>query len=100
VARPARFDGDGTPYGLAALRDELDRVRVAQVSARHDQLKRSAFAVAKIVGSGELSEGVARSSLLAAGLSIGLHEPESRQTIASAFSAGTRHPRCAPHRVR
>ncbi len=94
------FNGDGTPYGLAVMRDELDRVRAAQVGTRNHQLNRSAFALARLVAGGELLESAARSSLLGVSLAIGLDEPESRQTIDSAFDAGLRQPRVAPHRVR
>lgn len=94
------FDGDGTPYGLAVLRDELGRVRAAQMGTRNHQLNRSGFAVARLVAGGELLEGPARSALLRMALAIGLDEPESRQTIDSAFDAGLRQPRVAPHRTR
>jgi hypothetical protein len=94
------FEGDGSPYGLAVLRDELDRVRAAQVGTRNHQLNRSAFALARLVAGGELLESAARSSLLGTALAIGLDEPESRQTIDSAFDAGLRQPRVAPHRLR
>ena len=93
------FEGDGSPYGLAVLRGELDGVRAAQVGTRNHQLNRSAFALARLVAGGELLESAARSSLLVAALAIGLDEPESRQTLDSAFSAGLRLPRVAPHRL-
>jgi hypothetical protein len=94
------FTGDGTPYGLAVMRDELDRVRAAQVGTRNHQLNRSAFALARLVAGGELLGSATRSSLLGVSLAIGLDEPESRQTIDSAFDAGLRQPRVAPHRLR
>ena len=94
------FDGDGTPYGLAVLRDELDRVKATQVGTRNHELNRSAFTLAGLVAGGELLEAAARSSLLGVALAIGLDEPESRQTIDSAFDAGLRSPRVAPHRMR
>jgi hypothetical protein len=100
VVRPADFNGDGTPYGLAVLRDELNRLCAAQVGTRNHQLNRSAFAVAQIVAAGELSEGVARSALLTSARTIGLDEWESRQTINSGFAAGIRRPRRAPFRLR
>ena len=96
----ASFDGDGTAYGLAVLGDELDRVRAAQFGTRNHQLNRSGFAIARLVAGGELLEGPARSALLGVALAIGLDEPESRQTIASAFDAGLRQPRVAPHRLK
>lgn len=92
--------GDGTPYGLAVLRDELDRLAAAQVGARNHELNRSAFVLAQLVAGGELLEAAVRQSLLSTALSIGLDEAESRQTIDSAFDAGTRSPRVAPHRMR
>jgi hypothetical protein len=94
------FDGDGTPYGLAVLLDELDRVRAAQIGTRNHQLNRSGFAIARLVAGGELLEAPARSALLGIALAIGLDEPESRQTLDSAFDAGLRQPRVAPHRIR
>lgn len=56
----ADFEGEGTAYGLAVLRDELDRVRAAQVGTRNHQLNRSTFALAQIVAGGELLETAAR----------------------------------------
>ena len=94
------FEGDGTPYGLAVLRDEVDRVHAAQVGTRNHQLNRSGFAIARLVAGGELLEAAARSALLGVALAIGLDEPESRQTLDSAFDAGLRQPRVAPHRLR
>jgi hypothetical protein len=95
-----KLDGDGTAYGWAVLNDELDRLRAAPIGTRNHQLNRSAFSVARLVAGGELLEGPARASLLDVALTIGLDEPESRQTIYSAFDAGLRSPRVAPHRVR
>jgi hypothetical protein len=96
----ADLDGEGTSYGLAVLRDELDRVRAAQVGTRNHELNRSAFTLARLVAGGDLLESATRASLLGAAVGIGLEEPESRQTIDSAFMAGTAHPRFAPHRLR
>lgn len=95
-----QFDGDGTPYGLAVLRDELDSIRAAQVGTRNHQLNRSAFGLARLVAGSELLEAPTRSALLGVAIAIGLDEPESRQTIDSAFQAGFRSPRIAPHRGR
>lgn len=97
---PGTFEGDGTAYGLAVLRDEVDTVRAAQLGTRNHQLNRSAFALAQLVAGGELDEAVARSSLLEAALAVGLDDHEGRQTIASAFRAGLRHPRAVRNRVR
>lgn len=91
---PPRFsDGDGTPYGLAALADEVDRVRTAAVGTRNHTLNRAAFCLAQLVAGGELSESVSRPALIAAALAAGLTEHEIRRTIASAFGAGVCQPR-------
>ena len=95
----ARLDGDGTAYGEAVLRGELQGLRTARVGTRNHSLNRAAFVTAQVVAGGELLEGAARDSLLEAALAIGLAEPEARQTIDSAFSAGVLVPRCAPHRL-
>jgi len=96
----ASFDGDGSAYGLAVLRDELSRLREAQVGTRNHELNRAAFVLAQLVAGGELLESAVRSSLLGTALGVGLDEPECRQTIDSAFAAGRRLPRVAPHRRR
>lgn len=95
----ADFDGDGSAYGIAVLRDEMDRLRGARMGTRNHHLNRSAFVLAQLVAGGELLESVVRSSVLATSLAIGLDEPEARQTIDSAFDAGLRSPRVAPHRM-
>lgn len=94
------FEGDGTRYGLAVLADEVGRVRAAQVGTRNHELNRSAFVLARLVAGGELLETATRAALLETALAIGLDEPESRQTIESAFHAGLCQPRVAPHRLR
>ena len=95
----ASFDGDGTPYGLAVLSDEILRLQAAQPGTRNHELNRCAFVLAQLVAGGELLESSARTTLLTIGMSIGLDEPESRQTIDSGFEAGLRSPRVAPHRL-
>lgn len=93
------FDGDGTPYGLAVMRDELDRLRAAQIGTRNHQLNRSTFVLAQLVAGGEVLEAAVRAAVIGAALGIGLDEPESHQTIDSAFRAGLTQPRVAPHRL-
>ncbi len=100
AAAPAGLTGDATRYGDAVLRQELRELRAAAVGSRNHRLNRAAFAVAQVVAGGELRESAARASLLQAALQVGLDEGEARQTIESAFSAGIRLPRCAPHRLR
>lgn len=86
VAAPKFSSGDGTAYGLAALRNECARVRSAPVGTRNHQLYRSAHALARLVTAGELFELAARASLAQAGRCVGLGSDECYRTIASAFS--------------
>lgn len=99
AAGPADYDGDGSAYGLHVLDAELAQLRAALIGTRNHALNRAGFAVAQVVAGGELDEHHARAELLAAALAIGLPEPESRQTLDSAFRAGSREPRSAPHRL-
>lgn len=99
AAGKADYEGDGSAYGLAVLTGELNQLRLAKAGNRNHSLNRAAFAVGQVVAGGELEEHHARSELLAAALTIGLPEPEARQTLDSGFTAGTREPRSAPHRV-
>jgi len=96
---PANFTGDGTAYGRAALQGALTSLRQAPVGQRNHTLNRVGFAIAQLVAGGELLQTPARTSLLATALTIGLNEAESRQTLDSAFAAGLRQPRYAPHRL-
>ena len=97
---PAGHTGTGSAYGLAVLDGELSSLRAAGPGTRNHALNRSAFAIGQVVAGGELDEIHARAQLLSTGLSIGLPEPEVRQTLESGFTAGTREPRSAPHRLR
>lgn len=98
-AETTDFEGDGTPYGLAVLNDEILRLQAAQPGTRNHELNRCSFILAQLVAGGELLESSVLSTLLTIGLSIGLDEPECRQTIDSGFNAGLRSPRVAPRRL-
>jgi hypothetical protein len=63
-------------------------------------LNRTTFVLAQLVAGGELSEQVVRAAALSTALGIGLDDAESRQTIDSAFGAGSKNPRVAPHRAK
>ena len=92
--RPA-CDGDGSPYGLAALHDELARLRLAPVGTRNHQLNRAAFCLGQLIACGELDGALARAGLHEAAITCGLERQESARTIASGFEAGMRSPRRA-----
>jgi hypothetical protein len=84
---------DGQPVGGAVT------FEVSPATSRNHELNRSTFVLAKLVAGGELLEGSVRHAVLEAALAVGLDEAESRQTIDSAFTAGLRLPRVAPHRL-
>ena len=87
VASAPRFSsGEGTPYGLAALRNECQRVRSAPVGTRNHQLYRSGRAMARLIAAGHLIESRARCGLIEAGIRAGLGERECHRTVASALS--------------
>lgn len=89
--------GDGSAYGLAALRDELDRLRAAPVGTRNHTLNRAAFCLGQLVARGELAEDVVRSALLETATTVGLTARESQRTVTSGLSAGSRDGRERPH---
>lgn len=90
------FEGDGTPYGLAALESEIDLLARAAEGSRNDQLNRSAFALGQLIAGGELAEGPARAALEQIGSHIGLDEREVRATIESGLRGGQLEPRRRP----
>jgi hypothetical protein len=96
MSRPARLEVTG-PYGLTMLRDELHRVRAAQVGARNHRLNRSAFAVAQLIAGGNCWRALhERVSCRPRSLSDWTSPSRARRSD-SAFRAGLRQPRCAPH---
>jgi hypothetical protein len=99
-AMPARppCDGNGTPYGLTALRAECDAVRAAAEGMRNHRLNAAAFASGQLAAGGELSEACAVAELNAAAIACGLSMHETARTITSGMRAGMESPRCAPER--
>lgn len=95
------MDGDGTPYGMAALRGECDAIRNAADGAKHDTLARAAYSIGGWVTAGELIEGAARAALHDA-LNAIRHRCEdfrsAEKTLADCFRAGMDAPRQPPAR--
>jgi hypothetical protein len=90
---PAAFDGLGTLYGQAALRDELDQLAQAEPGTRNDTLNRASFAVGSLVAVGHLDLEAAVYELARVGQGIGLGGDEVAATIASGVHAGHQSPR-------
>jgi hypothetical protein len=88
---------DGTGYGIAALRGEVNILLGTGRGHRNDQLNRSAFTLGTLVGAGDLNEDEVTAALLTAAATIGLIADDgiaqAERTIASGLSAGTAQPR-------
>lgn len=91
-------NGDGTPYGLSALRSACDAVRGAAEGGRNAALNAQSCAMGSLVAGGELAEQVVRAELETAAEAVGLHHNETLATIQSGMSAGLQQPRSAPPR--
>lgn len=87
---PAVPATESTPYGLAALRSEIDILLRTPVGRRNHQLNRSAFALGQLIAARELTEPPARESLIQAALRNGLRPREARRTTGSGLAAGMR----------
>jgi Bifunctional DNA primase/polymerase, N-terminal len=88
--------GASTPYGLAALRGELEVLRRAPVGTRNHVLNRCAFRLGRLVAGSELLQSDVVAALRAQGLSRGLTAREVERTISSGLAAGARQPRSRP----
>jgi len=88
--------GQGSSYGRAALREEVNRVRTAPEHTRNITLNKAAFAVGQLVGGGELPRDAAREALINAGLAAGLEPYETDKTVNSGLDDGQLEPRTTP----
>lgn len=92
--KPMGLDGIyGTPYGRAALRQELARLAQTPVGDRNNALNRAAFVLGKLVAAGHLDEGTVVSLLTSLGYQIGLGSRETEKTTQSGLTAGLREGR-------
>lgn len=91
-------DGQGSVYGLGALRRELATLRKIwddNVEAFNPQLNKSAFAVGQLAAGGELDADYARGQLDALLSELGAPADQWR-TLESGLSSGSGSPRQAP----
>jgi hypothetical protein len=98
LAYTSNTGGHGTPYGIAALDDEIRRVASAGQGSRNAQLNESAFVLYTLVAGGQLGETVVTAGLERAAVACGLGETETAQTLRSALRAGMEKPRRPPIR--
>jgi hypothetical protein len=82
VTSPADRSG---AYLRAALGAELRAVATAPDGQRNDQLNRSAYALARFVAAGQLTEATLTAALTEAARHAGLGPGETQRTIASAL---------------
>lgn len=85
----------GTGYGLATLRNALERVRTQGEGGRRALLNTEAFVLGSLCAGGELDEDKALEGLLDAALETGLTEKQSLSAIKSGWHAGLLNPRSA-----
>ena len=81
---------------MAALHGEALRVAGTREGTRNDTLNRAAFALGQLVASGLLPELSVITALADAAAHAGLPERETRRTIRSGMTAGSRRPRSGP----
>jgi hypothetical protein len=96
VLAAAELVGDGTVYGLAALKRAVAAIVGAEEGTKHDTLNKEAFGVGGLVSGGEVAEAVAVAALDAA---LGEIAPScrdvgaARATLTEAYTAGKAKPR-------
>ena len=93
AAPRASVHGTTTPYGRAALADEITTLSSAREGERNDTLNRSAYSLGQLIAGGELDEGTVRTGLLSTALMIGLGRGEAEKTLDSGITQGKEHPR-------
>ena len=81
-----RDDGDGHPYGQAALEGEIAELRSAPEGERNDRLNKAAFALFGLCKAGVLDRGEVEREMSRVARSIGLEYSEISKTLASAWS--------------
>lgn len=92
-AAPIKSTASASPYSLAALQSEIEAMRIAPEGTRNHQLNKSAFALAQLAASGDVSENEAAAELRQAALEAGLEPDEVEATLASGWRAGLANPR-------
>lgn len=82
-------------YATAALRGELEKVHAAAEGGRNRAVYFAAYALARLVHNGDLTEAEVTNELTAAGQNIGLPAGECRTAIRSGLTRGTTTRRAA-----
>ena len=85
--------GLNSPYGLAALSEEIIRLSGAGEGERNETLNICAYNLGQLVAGGQLDESQVINALSAMSATIGLGEAESVRTISSGINSGMQKPR-------
>jgi hypothetical protein len=93
---PVAQPGTANRYAAEVVRREVAAVAAAPEGQRSDQLNRSAFALATLVGAGALAETDVMADLLRTATHVGLTAIEASRTIRSGLRAGIAKPRNLP----
>lgn len=94
----AQWDGDGTPYGIAAMRSIMAELTRDAQHGRNNALNRAAFRLGRFVGGGELSHESTIADLREAGAMLRLPKYEVEHIIKGAYMRGVLNPKSAPER--
>lgn len=94
----AQWDGDGTPYGVAAMRSIMAELTKDAQHGRNNALNRAAFRLGRFVGGGELSHEATTADLREAGAMLRLPKHEVEHILKGAYMRGILNPKSAPER--
>lgn len=90
---PARAAAIADRYALAAVADELEKVRHAVNGTRNDTTNRAAFSLGQLVGAGLLEQYEVERELIGVAVQVGLSEGEAMAAVRSGMRAGMAKPR-------
>lgn len=93
IVMPDTAQMRATRWAEAAMAGELRTLREAPEGSRNSTLNRAAFNLGQIVGAGKLPEVDVSTTLVSAGVAIGLTEREAKATVTSGLKAGVARPR-------
>ncbi|MFF1476272.1 bifunctional DNA primase/polymerase [Streptomyces sp. NPDC058301] len=79
---------NATAYSTTALRGELEKVLSAREGGRNRAVYFAAYALARLIRTGDLTEAAVTDELMSAGQSIGLPASECRTAIRSGLARG------------
>lgn len=85
---------DGTPYGMAALKNAL--AELLETDTRHETLNKISFSLGMLAAGGELKPDETCKAILDVAIDIGLDEEDAVDVLRRGWFAGVKQPRQAP----